>query len=56
MGLKGVIMDHVSQVEEPRVIKIFEDVRKNVNIDCYMPDLNYDKLLNRDFVENAGKV
>ena len=49
-------MDHAPQVEGLRVIQILEDLRKNVNIDCYMPDLNYDKLLNRDFVVNAGKV
>ena len=49
-------MDNVPQVEGLRVIQILEDVRKHANIDSYMLDLNYNKLLNRVFALNAGKV
>ena len=56
MRLKDVIMDHVPQMKGLRVTQILEEARKHVNIDSYMPDLNDDKLPNRDFVVNVGKV
>ena len=49
-------MDHVPQVKGLRVTQILEEARRHVDIDSYMPDLNYDKLPNRDFVINVGKT
>ena len=49
-------MDHVPQVKGLRVTQILEEARRHVDIDSYMPDLNYDILPNRDFVINDGKT
>ena len=49
-------MNHVPQVKGLRVTQILEEARRHVDIDSYMPDLNYDKLPNRDFVINVGKT
>ena len=49
-------MAYVHQIKGLRVYQILEDVRKHTDIDLLMPDLSGDKLPNRDYVINVGKI
>ena len=49
-------MDNAPLVKLLWGIQILKETMKHVGIDSYMPNLNDEKLPNRDFVVNVGKV
>ena len=53
---KDVTMAHAPQIEGLKVHQILEKAREFCEIDDYMPELNDDKLPNREFVVNIGKI
>ena len=55
MKQKDIIMAHISHIDGLRVHQILEEARKHWQIDEFMPELNDDKLSNREFVINIGK-
>ena len=52
---KDVIMAYVPHVDGLRVHQILDEERKHWQIDEFMPELNDEKLPNREFVVNIGK-
>ena len=48
-------MASVPQIKGLRVYQISEEARKHTDIDLFMPDLNGNKLPNRDYAIKVGK-
>ena len=48
-------MAFVPQIKGLRVYQILEEPQKYTDIDLFMPDLNGDKLPNRNYAINVGK-